>query len=163
MRFLVLINSFLLVSFSLFGQSISPPVAVAPGSPIYQPPVDISGTWVGELYQDAGGIADKFELSMQIRQIGPSIQGTSYVKLDGIWAEMEFSGYLQSNGSWKISEARVVRAEKPEALSWCMKRYLLTVNYTRNGLQLNGPWWGDSEFGPCIPGSVRLEKKKKQV
>jgi len=132
-------------------------------APAYRPPSNISGTWVGELYQDAGGIADKFELSMEIRQIGLSIKGTSYVKLGDIWAEMEFSGYEQANGSWKLSEFKVVRAEKPEALSWCMKRYNLTLEFTASGKILNGPWWGNSEFGPCVPGSVRLRRKATKV
>lgn len=135
----------------------------AVAAPAYQPPMDISGTWVGALYQDAGGIADEFEFNMEIRQIGPSINGTSYVKLGDIWAEMEFSGFLQANGSWKINEFRVVRAEKPEALSWCMKRFLLTLGYTKRGLLLSGPWWGNSQFGPCVPGSVRLERKTKRA
>lgn len=163
MRFSFPIGCLLLLTAVLSGQQNPVAPLTAPQYKAYRPPVDISGTWVGELFQDAGGLADKFELSLQIRQIGPSIQGTSYVRLDGIWAEMEFSGYRQGNGSWKVKELRVVRAEKPEALSWCMKRYRLSLIYTRNGLQLSGPWWGDSEFGPCIPGSVRLEKKKKRV
>lgn len=131
--------------------------------PAYEPTVDISGTWVGELYQDAGGIAEKFEFSMQIRQIGPAVKGTTYVKLGEIWAEMEFSGFEQTNGSWKFTEFKVVRAEKPEALSWCMKRFNLTVDFTVEGLILSGPWWGNSEFGPCIPGSVKLRKKEGRV
>lgn len=132
-------------------------------APAYRPPANITGTWVGELYQDAGGIADKFELSMEIRQIGLSVKGTTYVRLDNIWAEMEFSGYEQANGSWKLSEFKVVRAEKPEALSWCMKRYNLTLEFTPSGKILTGPWWGNSEFGPCVPGSVRLRRKATKV
>ncbi|MEM6770529.1 MAG: hypothetical protein AAF597_08110 [Bacteroidota bacterium] len=129
----------------------------------YVAPPDISGTWVGELYQDAGGIADKFEFSMQIQQIGRGIKGTTYVKLGEIWAEMDFSGYLLPNGSWKILERGVVRSQKPVQLSWCMKRFILTLDYTATGLALNGPWYGDSEFGPCIPGSIRLRRKGKRV
>lgn len=156
---------FLLLALSggaVFGQvpATTDTVAAAPG---YRPPANIRGTWVGELYQDAGGIADKFELSMEIRQIGLSVKGTSYVKLNDIWAEMEFSGYEQANGTWKLSEFKVVRAEKPEALSWCMKRYNLTLEYTASGKVLSGPWWGNSEFGPCVPGSVRLRRKATKV
>ena len=129
----------------------------------YTPPVDLNGTWVGELYQDAGGIAETFELSMQLQQIGITIKGTSYVRFGDIWAEMEFSGFQAENGSWKITESKVVRAEKPKDLSWCMKSYELRLGYTSKGIVLSGPWWGNSDFGPCVPGSVRLMKKKKQV
>ena len=126
-------------------------------------PPDISGTWVGELLQNEGGIADRFEFSMEITQVGLAIKGTTYVRLEEIYAEMDFSGYVLPNGSWKILERGVVRSQKPLELSWCMKRFLLTMTYTREGMMLTGPWWGDSAFGPCIPGSVRLRKRIKRA
>ena len=127
------------------------------------PDEDLTGIWVGKLYQDAGGIAEQFEFSVQIRQVGPAIKGTTFVQLDDIWAEMAFSGYRQPNGSWKLTEYEVIRAQKPAALSWCMKRLELVLNYTDEGMVLTGPWWGNSEFGPCVPGSVRLHRKANRV
>lgn len=154
----------LLSLFFTFSSALCSQVDALPSMPKeHVGPQDISGTWVGELFQDAGGIADKFGFSMEIQQIGRAIKGTTYVRLDDIWAEMDFSGYLLPNGSWKILERGVVRSQKPIELSWCMKRFELALDYTAAGLLLTGPWWGDSEFGPCIPGSVRLRKKTKQV
>jgi hypothetical protein len=42
-----------------------------------------------------------------------------------------------------------------------MKQYEIRVSYTPEGLLLSGPWWGNSELGPCIPGSIKLRKKQK--
>lgn len=133
-----------------------------------QPPVksletDLNGLWVGELLQNEGGIADKFEFSMQLRQNGIFMQGTAFVRYGDIWAEMKLSGFQQQNGSWKLTETEILRSKKPDDLSWCMKKYELRVTFTAQGLSLHGPWWGNSGFGPCIPGSVRLQRKIKSA
>lgn len=123
----------------------------------------LSGLWVGELLQNEGGIAEKFEFSMQLRQNGIFMNGTAYVRLGEIWAEMNLSGYQKANGSWKLTETEILRFKKPDELSWCMKLYELRVEYTPQGMSLHGPWWGSSKFGPCVPGSVRLKMKKKSA
>ena len=125
--------------------------------------LDVSGLWVGELLQNEGGIADRFEFSMQLSQNGIFISGTAFVSFGDIWAEMKLSGYQLPNGSWRLTETEILRFKKPDQLSWCMKHYELRVGYTENGMTLHGPWWGSSEFGPCIPGSIRLKIKKKSA
>lgn len=127
------------------------------------PEVDLNGLWTGELLQNAGGIAERFEFSMQLIHNGIFLKGTAFVKHENIWAEMEVSGFQLPNGSWKLTDVKVLRAQKPKELSWCEKSYELRVSYTPEGLVLHGPWWGDSEFGACIPGSVRLKRKIKSV
>jgi hypothetical protein len=122
---------------------------------------DLNGVWVGLLLQNPGGIAREFEFSMQLNHNGIFLNGTSFVRFGDIWAEMELSGYQQQNGSWKLTETKILRGKKPEDLSWCLKRYELRVSYTADGIVIHGPWWGSSGFGPCIPGSVRLVRKKK--
>lgn len=125
--------------------------------------MDISGLWTGELLQNEGGIADRFEFSMQLSQNGIFLNGTAYVSFGEIWAEMKFSGYQLPSGSWRLTETEILRFNKPEELSWCMKHYELRVGYTESGMTLHGPWWGSSKFGPCVPGSVRLKIKKKSA
>lgn len=122
---------------------------------------NLSGVWTGELYQNAGGIAEKFELSMSLSQTDIFMRGTAYVRLDDIWAEMQLSGNQLPNGSWRLTETKILRSQKPDYLSWCMKHYEIRVSFTEEGLLLSGPWWGKSELGPCIPGSIRLKKKQK--
>ncbi len=128
-----------------------------------RPQMSLTGLWTGELLQNEGGIADRFDFTMQLFQNGIFLQGTAHVKLGEIWAEMKLSGFQLENGSWKLTETEILRSQKPETLSWCMKLYELRIGYTKDGMTLHGPWWGSSGFGPCIPGSVRLKLKKKRV
>lgn len=132
-------------------------------APVKTLETDLNGLWTGELLQNEGGIADRFEFSMQLRQNGIFMNGTAYVAFGEIWAEMNLSGFQLENGSWKLTETEIIRSQKPDDLSWCMKRYELRVEYTTDGIILHGPWWGNSAFGPCIPGSVRLKMRKKSA
>ena len=128
-----------------------------------RPQMSLSGLWTGELLQNEGGIADRFEFTMQLWQNGIFLHGTAHVQLGEIWAEMKLSGFQLENGSWKLTETEILRSQKPDDLSWCMKLYELRIGYTSEGMTLNGPWWGNSKFGPCVPGSVRLKVKKKSA
>ncbi|WP_273445828.1 hypothetical protein [Neolewinella agarilytica] len=130
---------------------------------VISPEVDLNGLWVGELLQNAGGIAERFDLSMQLVHNGIFLKGTAFVKYEEIWAEMEVSGFQQANGSWKLTDIKVLRAQKPKELSWCEKSYELRASFTPEGVVLHGPWWGNSEYGPCIPGSIRLKRKIKSA
>lgn len=134
-------------------------------TPLYaQETVDLSGAWSGVLLQNEGGFADKFELYFNIEQIGPSIKGKAYVRLGELMAEMKLKGHLTPSGSWSIAETKILRNNKAGmAVSWCMKQYELRVDYRRGELVLTGPWWGDSEYGPCIPGSVTLKRRTKKI
>jgi len=125
------------------------------------PDIDLNGLWTGVLLQNAGGIAERFDLSMQLIQNGVFLKGTAFVKYEEIWAEMAVSGFQLPNGSWKLTDVKVLRAQKPEELSWCEKSYELRASLTPEGVVLHGPWWGNSEYGPCIPGSIRLKRKVK--
>lgn len=165
MRILLLMVSFFWVFPALSGQTsggvLQPPLHQRPRPDTLS--TNLSGVWVGELLQNEGGIAEKFEFSMQLRHHGIFMSGTAYVKLQGIYAEMELSGYQLPNGSWKLTETKILRDSKPEALLWCMKLYELRLDYTVDGMSLHGPWWGSTSEAPCIPGSVRLKRKKKSV
>ena len=126
--------------------------------------IDLNGIWTGELRQNPGGIAEKFEFSMQLQHHGIFLKGTSFVRYGDIYVELELSGYRQPDGSWKLSETKILRGDKPERLVWCIKHYELRVSYTKDGLVLIGPWWGNTTLGdPCVPGSVTLKFKKKTV
>ena len=129
-----------------------------------QPEVDLSGVWTGTLFQNEGGIAERFELYFDIEQIGPAIKGKAYVRLGELYAEMKLSGYRTGSGGWRITETEILRSDKAGmAVSWCMKDYELRVDYREGNWVLNGPWWGSSEYGPCIPGTITLRRKGSVV
>jgi hypothetical protein len=173
MRILLLMVSSFWVFPALSGQTngdmLQAPLHNSTGSVHRQRPsldtisTNLTGVWIGELLQNEGGIAEKFEFSTQLRHHGIFMSGTAYVKLQGIYAEMELSGYQLPNGSWKLTETKILRDSKPEALLWCMKLYELRVDYTADGIILHGPWWGSTIQNPCIPGSVRLKRKGKSA
>ncbi|MEO0734503.1 MAG: hypothetical protein AAFZ52_16825 [Bacteroidota bacterium] len=162
MRFCLLFTLLFSAFTSLEGQ-IAWPVPTLPTEKQAGGEVDLNGIWTGELLQNPGGIAEKFDFSMQLRHNGLFLQGTSFVRFGEIYVEMELSGTREPNGSWKLTETKILRGEKPPELSWCIKKYELRVYYTKEGLRLSGPWWGDSEYGACVPGSVHLIRKKKTV
>ena len=123
---------------------------------------DLSGSWAGVLLQNEGGFADRFELYFDVQQVGISLKGKAYVKLGDLMAEMKISGYQTASGSWSISETKILRNNKAGlAVSWCMKQYELRVDYRKGELVLTGPWWGNSEYGPCVPGSITLRRRIK--
>ncbi len=123
---------------------------------------DLTGTWSGELYQNKGGFADRFELFFDLEQIGPALRGTAFVRLGELMAEMKLTGTRQPNGSWVLRETEILRNNKAGlAVSWCMKQYELRISHERGKLVLIGPWWGNSEFGPCIPGTIRLVRRRR--
>ena len=125
-----------------------------------QAETDLSGVWTGTLYQNEGGIADRLELFFDVEQIGPALKGKAYVRLGDLYAEMKLSGYRDGSGGWHINESRILRSDKAGmAVSWCMKAYELRLVYQAGEWVLSGPWWGQSEYGPCVPGSIVLRRK----
>lgn len=122
----------------------------------------LSGAWTGILLQNEGGIADRFELYFDLQQIGISLQGKAFVQLGELMAEMKLRGYQSNSGAWHITETQILRSNKAGLeVSWCMKQYELRVDYKKGEQVLSGPWWGNSEYGPCIPGSITLRRKVK--
>ena len=125
---------------------------------------DLSGSWSGILLQNEGGFADQFELYFDVEQIGLSMQGKAYVRLGELMAEMKISGYQTPAGSWRLTETKILRNNKAGLqVSWCMKQYDLRVDYRDGELVLTGPWWGSSEYGACVPGSITLKRRIKKV
>lgn len=124
--------------------------------------VDLSGIWTGTLFQNEGGIADRFELFFDVRQVGPSLKGKASVRLGDLYAEMRLSGYRSASGSWSLRETEILRSDKAGlAVSWCMKDYELRAEWKDGEWVLSGPWWGSSEYGACVPGTITLRRTTK--
>ena len=125
---------------------------------------EIGGFWVGILKQNAGGYADEFELTLNLEARGGSVDGTAYVALGEIQAEMAITGQRLPNGSWSLWETRIIRSQEPEHLSWCLKGFELSIHWNSDGdLVLTGPWWGSTQWGPCVPGFITLKRPKDRA
>ena len=126
---------------------------------------DLTGAWEGYLLQNEGGIGDRFDLTMQLRQNGIFLQGTAYVTFaDGsMFAELRLSGHQLPNGSWKLTETEILRSKQPDSILWCFKQYELLQGYAEGRILLSGPWWGNTVQGPCIPGSIKIWRKFKSA
>ncbi|MEM7575761.1 MAG: hypothetical protein AAF433_22850 [Bacteroidota bacterium] len=125
---------------------------------------EIAGFWIGILKQNEGGYADQFELTLNLEARGGVVDGTAYVALGDIKAEMAITGQRLPNGSWSLWETRIIRSEEPEHLSWCLKGFELTINWNSDGdLVLSGPWWGNTQWGPCVPGYITLKRPKDRA
>lgn len=123
---------------------------------------DLSGNWSGLLFQNEGGFADRFELFFDVEQIGLSLKGTATVRLGNLTVVMKLTGSQSPAGNWRLTETEILRSNKDGLdVAWCMKEYDLRVDYREGELVLTGPWWGSSEYGACVPGSITLKRRLK--
>ncbi len=126
--------------------------------------VDISGHWVGELTQNAGGYATSYEFSLLLEQKGRFVSGRARVGAKDVQAEFLVSGSLQTNGTWLFTEGEMQFSKQPPNLEWCEKGYNLRIDFDQKGrMYFTGPWWGLAPSGPCIPGSIQLHLQKSRV
>lgn len=122
-------------------------------------PADLSGTWRGKLTQNAGGYASDYEFALFLEVKKGYIDGRSFVSHNDVSGEMELIGMWKSGDVLYFREHKVLKSLKPELLEWCYKTAeLRLVKGIDGNLRLEGPWWGESASGICIPGYIRLEK-----
>ncbi len=125
---------------------------------------DISGVWTGTLSQNQGGYAEQYDFFLHLEQKGKRVIGRAKVGVKEVQAEFSVIGTKQANGTWLFQEGELIVSQKPEFLEWCAKGYHLRLDYGPKGLLLlSGPWWGTATSGPCIPGNIRLQRKKDQA
>lgn len=125
---------------------------------------DLTGVWIGTLYQEEGGIADQFYFLLEIEQNGMFAEGISRVGLDDIQAAISFVATRKPAGHWAFTERKIMSSRAPEHLEWCYKQYHLSLKYATDGSQvLSGPWWGRSKNGKCIPGTIILKRSKTRA
>ena len=117
------------------------------------------GRWEGKLTQNEGGYRQEYSFMLQIESHGSSLQGTSFVRVDEIFAEMDWVGFLADGNVLHIKEERLRRANKPRELEWCYKSSQLKLIRRSDALYLEGPWQGTSETGVCIPGWIVIRKQ----
>ncbi|MEL6142748.1 MAG: hypothetical protein AAFU67_14150, partial [Bacteroidota bacterium] len=120
--------------------------------------------WTGVLTQDQGGYAEEYFFNLQLRKDSDQLVGSARVGVGDIKAEMSLRATQKPDGSWRFEENKILRAQAPEHLEWCLKIYVLKLSYDdKNQLILTGPWWGFSPNNTCVPGKIRLKRPNKRV
>lgn len=117
----------------------------------------LPGQWVGKLTQDEGGYRSTYDFEIYLIERNGRYYGRTYVWTEGVYGEMRFTGRLHGD-ILHLEESEVIYSRKPASLSWCLKTLQLRLSQSRTGWLLEGPWQGESGFGPCIPGYVVLSR-----
>ncbi len=124
-------------------------------------PEELNGLWEGTLSQDEGGYAPLYKFSLYLEVRENYVNGRSFVSvLSGdINNEMEVMALWRKGDILFFRENRVLKSNKPDLLEWCYKSGELRLIRTLDGeWRLEGPWWGESLVGTCVPGFIRLKK-----
>ena len=120
-----------------------------------------SGTWIGELTQEPGGIALKYPFRMVIQVKGDKVTGQTYANVynDPNFAIMEFVGTIFKGKLLTFQETKIIDATVMEDFIWCIKGGQLTLTKKHAELLLEGYWQGTTDGnGACIPGKIYLKK-----
>jgi hypothetical protein len=117
-----------------------------------------SGMWLGSITQNEGGYRPTYSLEMYLNQNGKEITGRSYVYFDKYFAEMELKGEIKKGNVLHFYEVKIVNFDEPEGMVWCIKQGQLRLRPVKKGFRLEGPWQGQTSFGPCVPGLILLTK-----
>ena len=122
-------------------------------------PTIFSGNWEGKLTQNEGGYRQEYSFTLQVELQGKDLKGTSFVRVEEIFAEMDWIGFIADGNVLHFKEERLRRANKPRELEWCYKSAQLKLVRRSDALYLEGPWQGTSETGVCIPGWIVIRKQ----
>lgn len=120
--------------------------------------IDFSGTWIGILRQDAGGLNDIYEFSIILNQDkNGNLTGTSLIRIEDTkeYAVISLKGKATSQGV-VIQEIKVIEQAIRSNAYWCIKDY--TLKYNPVGESLSGPWTAKQT---CSPGTMELIRPKK--
>ncbi|TAF32120.1 MAG: hypothetical protein EAZ57_10045 [Cytophagales bacterium] len=110
-------------------------------------PVDessgINGKWVGFLWQNQNGLADKYIFEMVLEQKGDSVTGSSLIRLIDMtenYGELELKGTFKKN-ILKFTEIKIKQQEILMNAHWCKKKGTLEL-INKSQQELKGSWNG---------------------
>lgn len=117
-----------------------------------------TGQWLGSITQNDGGYRPTYSFELYLKQKGDQVTGRSYVYFDNYFAEMQLKGKVINKKELVFYETKIVHFEEPDGMVWCMKKGQLRLRAVKKGFRLEGPWQGETIFGPCVPGLILLTK-----
>ena len=122
---------------------------------------DISGKWKGNLTQGPGGFASEYYFEMNLKQKENIISGTSFISYNG----NQFSGLMSVRGTFDGTyfyyEDIKILSQKgmTDSTAWCIKKCRFALKKIGDNYELSGNWTGQTAFGYCTPGTVRVGQK----
>jgi hypothetical protein len=122
---------------------------------------DMSGEWNGMLQQSEGGAASSYYFTLNLKQKGTVITGTSkvaFVDKPAYFAIMSLEGTFKDD-ILTISETKIKSENIYDGLEWCLKNAKLKFTIQKDGFCVEGTWSGKTPSGTyCVPGSVKMCK-----
>ena len=136
---------------------------------LYAQPLDLSGTWKGQLYQEDKSAP--FITEMTLVQKGTSILGTARVTATGqSYALFRLRGSIKGK-SVQLYDIQVLEEKSGFAWYWCKKVYVGTVGHIKGTVVFKGQWTNDqrkmyrqkalilNSGVSCSPGTFNLTKE----
>ncbi|MFN7116399.1 MAG: hypothetical protein ACK4TA_06330 [Saprospiraceae bacterium] len=123
----------------------------------------VNGFWRGKITQDKGGIRPEYGMEMYLTQKGTKVTGRSFVYFDKVYAEMALEGEFKDGKTLVFKETKITAYKRLDGMEWCLKGAVLSLVKSGNAWRLEGPWTGNTSFGPCIPGKILLKKSIPRV
>ncbi len=119
---------------------------------------NITGCWRGKITQNKGGIRPEYGIEIYLTQKGTKVTGRSFVYFDKVYAEMYLEGEFTDGKMLIFRESKITAYKKLDGMEWCLKGAMLNLVKSGSSSRLEGPWTGNTSFGPCIPGKIILKK-----
>lgn len=122
---------------------------------------DMSGEWNGVLRQSTGGAASSYYFTLNLKQNGNVITGTSkvaFVDKPNFYAIMELKGKFKDD-VLIFQETKIIEQKVFEDLAWCRKKAKLNFTMKKDGFCIEGTWSGKDPNGAfCAPGTIKVCK-----
>lgn len=122
---------------------------------------DMSGEWNGILRQSEGGAAASYYFTLDLKQKGKIITGTSkiaFVQQPEFYAIMQLKGVFK-NDILTFKELKIIDQKVYDGLDWCLKSAKLNFTMKKDGFCIEGTWSGLSTGGNvCSPGTLKMCK-----
>jgi hypothetical protein len=124
---------------------------------------DLSGVWEG-VFTQKGGYKEEYKVTINIRQKGSKINGTTLAFIDDLSATLNFEGEISKGKYVSFKELDFLKSDNlGDKKAWCKKSVALQIKRIKNEIILEGIWAGKSAFGDCQPGTVIMRKVPERV
>lgn len=123
-----------------------------------------TGRWEGVLTQKEGGFVPEYRMVMVLSVSGNQVSGFSEVWYgETIYVKSEVRGKLTRGFFLDLKDGHVLNRKEIEDFDYCRKSFQLVLKRKGEGFILTGRWQGQTDQGPCVPGTVSLERKSARV